>query len=702
MLASQNVWIVAALRPTPRGFDLHLEDERGLRLTPRAGDKRRRWRTLSGVERVRVPARTTRFVREAFERHQAGPGPRHLLAKRIPVFVQSPPERSQDAWELHFEAIVPHIVQPVSHAHRSGVTRRPWFNLPIDVVSVGKAREYLHSLESASWYRKRPAVREHGLVIKNTDREGLAAALQERSRDVVVAMESDWPRVLSDAHAIPFADGATAKNAAAQPRLIILIVHSTFDLPIELLEGAPKGTALLLVRRDHSSAQRILREFFFGVFHDLPLHGALWKLPRHSARLIADPATNQSIRISEALAQVRDLTQDLTQRFRHGASAGNVEPFIARSRRDTRAWRDIATTLRAADSASAQIAKTIDRSDRLAVDFLHESRGLVPMAEVLAGLRNADRLIGQIQAPLAKLARSSTMSQALEQAQQRYVDIALEEHASLSVERYWSLRTNSDCRLRVQIGHRSRDSLIVGNPPPVDPLLPELTEHEPGYELDVVVFEKDFHLHSERLLRLFLPRLGGSQPVYFQIRTPRSAGTAELRINIYYRNHLVQGFRSAGFCATAVDMEAGAADHHRARRCHQRILRQPEAAHEARHGHWRQRQTRVAKPTPSWSRRTGTLPACHEAHRGGYRRSDHEISQAPEAAHRGRRRDALLCLPASGRRCVRAAIRCSDSRAGVVRAEALRRRVRPRSARDGAGSQRAARAERPGDSDHSP
>src|SRR5689334_13155773 len=98
----KGVWIIATLHPTSRGFDIHLEDERGVRLAPRAGDKRRKWRTQSGVESIRVPARIKRFLRDAYKRHRATAGPQHLIAKRIPVFVQLPPERTQDAWELDF------------------------------------------------------------------------------------------------------------------------------------------------------------------------------------------------------------------------------------------------------------------------------------------------------------------------------------------------------------------------------------------------------------------------------------------------------------------------------------------------------------------------------------------------------------------------------------------------------------------------
>src|SRR5262245_47190344 len=140
---SRNVWIIATLFSMSHGFDLHLEDERGVRLAPRADAGRRRWRTNFGVEFVRVPAGITRFVQDAFKRHQAGAGPHHLIAKRIPLFMQAPPERSEDAWELDLERIVPRIVAPVSLAHRSW-TPRPPFNLPIDVLAVGRAREYLY------------------------------------------------------------------------------------------------------------------------------------------------------------------------------------------------------------------------------------------------------------------------------------------------------------------------------------------------------------------------------------------------------------------------------------------------------------------------------------------------------------------------------------------------------------------------------
>lgn len=132
----------------------------------------------------------------------------------------------------------------------------------------------------------------------------------------------------------------------------------------------------------------------------------------------------------------------------------------------------------------------------------------------------------------------------MRERQERRVNIALQSLESSPVRAIKpdrTLRRSGLYRLRVQIGQRSKESLVVGEAPGVDSLLPPAGPK--GHTLDVVVYEKDFSLLlSSRVQTLRLPETGGSEPVYFDLRAPERKGKARLRVKVYYRNQLLQSF----------------------------------------------------------------------------------------------------------------------------------------------------------------
>jgi len=65
------------------------------------------------------------------------------------------------------------------------------------------------------------------------------------------------------------------------------------------------------------------------------------------------------------------------------------------------------------------------------------------------------------------------------------------------VDQLKPLRPLETYQVTLFIGHPSSESVMLGAPPPIDPLLPE-TERD-GYELEVAFFEKDFELLSDGL-----------------------------------------------------------------------------------------------------------------------------------------------------------------------------------------------------------
>ena len=65
---------------------------------------------------------------------------------------------------------------------------------------------------------------------------------------------------------------------------------------------------------------------------------------------------------------------------------------------------------------------------------------------------------------------------------------------------------NTQYHLRVQIGRRSQASLVQGDVPPLDPLLPE--PDDSGHVLHVAVCGLDFDVREPAMQRLILPTLG--------------------------------------------------------------------------------------------------------------------------------------------------------------------------------------------------
>jgi hypothetical protein len=166
------------------------------------------------------------------------------------------------------------------------------------------------------------------------------------------------------------------------------------------------------------------------------------------------------------------------------------------------------------------------------------------MASAAEALDTASMEHAKIGATAASIISLPEDTEAIEKHQERHVDIAIQEVDSQppyqAVLPTRPLVPGDRYRIRLKIGHREADSVMIGDVPPIDPLLPPTTSE--GYELEVALFEKDFEAVSTTLHKLFLPRLGNSEPVYFEIRAPKRRGVAEARIGIYYENNLVQSF----------------------------------------------------------------------------------------------------------------------------------------------------------------
>jgi hypothetical protein len=292
----------------------------------------------------------------------------------------------------------------------------------------------------------------------------------------------------------------------ARPRLIIVagwLPDSMGELP---------GIAVLELGEPHPV---FLTEFLFNIVHDLPLHHALHSASQsgETANLVADPLTNQSLRLTAVLAGLKRHAD------RHQAYYGGSEKF--------RNFQDEFRSIQQNRAASVLAIRKLN-----ALNFDHETNGLLPMAETADALEY--------------LARNKPSLPPVRGEATRRLDASLTRiqtaPALKPVEPTESLEADSVYELRVHIGNRFPESLVAGDVSAIDELVGPPDDESGGHQLDISVQGKDFRVVSVPSKQLHLPRAGSTDLVYFQVRTPKTLGKARLRITVHHRNHLIQSF----------------------------------------------------------------------------------------------------------------------------------------------------------------
>ena len=159
--------------------------------------------------------------------------------------------------------------------------------------------------------------------------------------------------------------------------------------------------------------------------------------------------------------------------------------------------------------------------------FDHESAGIDPMSSATEELDRVAAVIERIEAPTRRVVNTWFSGPAEGDA----------DAGTVPTDR--SLATETRYRLHVMVGPALRESNIAR---PVGLPEEQLTALYRDGELPVrvVLFSSDFEVpEQERILRLPQPP-AASQPVVFDVVTPRAEGRARLRVGLYYRNNLLQ------------------------------------------------------------------------------------------------------------------------------------------------------------------
>jgi hypothetical protein len=440
----------------------------------------------------------------------------------------------------------PDTLQVVRLARKKWARRSP-FRLPFRILAVGqRADSALDELRSTGWYHQSQYAGAFGLHLETVSPVDVAEALRAPVRDVLV----------TDTLGRDIRHAVRALPVGGRPRVIMVLESTIPEAGVAPEVFCPPGASLLSVPPPFSEAGTFLRAVLYGLIHDLPLHEVLkaalrelgvqpagWGQSRVPL-LVADPQSNQDLRILDALAELRKEGV----RLDIALGAPELEVFLGRS--GERLVPELQQELRLAFFGEATsdrdlLDNAISSARSVRAIFEQESLGLLPLAETEAVFNQARGLHQRAVQTLTAMAGRPELIEVLREHQHRYVDVALErlqtEPLLGSVDKEYTLAPLTRYQLRVHVGHRLADSLVVGEPPELDPLLPD-PEGEQGHTLEVAVQGKDFALLSATVQELYLPLVGGSEPIYFTIRTPQAHGPATLRISIYYKNHLLQSY----------------------------------------------------------------------------------------------------------------------------------------------------------------
>lgn len=468
----------------------------------------------------------------------------------------------------------PKLVQPIWYA--PGKVRPP-FSLPFKVLAVGAvASRAIRVTLGASWLRD-PSVSTYGMRIESLPdprHSELESYLREDPQDLLVV--TDLKSASRVCRALPL---------KLRPRLVVSMetrprVFSNIELP----EG------MAVVRVPVSKSVRwgpFLADLVDGLVHDLPIHDAVraaiklrdWPPRANRLLILGSAATNQQMRIRDALVSLqRDADQfvtklpDPTRGDFLSALEGSDNPATIRAAFALRQRLEDAsgeTAMRIQSRLTGGGAGGISGPGRIATfrrpsllqvrdeaaaarglpqdfrNFERETSGLVPMARAAERLYRLKRWSEPSLGMFKNIATDPEMSRLLREHQDRAVDIGvqrLDTRPTLqALDTRTSLEAGRKYEIRVHVGNPLPDSIVVGERPPVVPLLPHPKDAR-GHLLEVAVQGKNFQVLSKATLPLRLPVFAGSAPIYFTVQAPVKAGKASLRVHLYYRNHLVQTY----------------------------------------------------------------------------------------------------------------------------------------------------------------
>lgn len=385
----------------------------------------------------------------------------------------------------------PRPIQLVRLASGKRLQRSP-LSLPLSILCSPEWESLASRFQGQFWMQD-PLVAQLGLRIDSL-RGDLELTLRTGTYAIVLAGENQG--------------SASMLRRLPEPQRPRLLITPT--LPPEA--ASVPGLAILA---ETAFNLTFAEDFLYGIVHDRPLHHALFSAPhdRPGPLLVADPLTNQSLRLTRMLVGMK-------------RQADRLQAF----------YGGLATTKESRDNFRG-LTERNDLDEALgirglnAMSFQHEWTGFKPIAE---GLFN-----------LESVSRNPPSSHPVAETGPRRLDASLSRietaPALTPMQPTESLLVGAAYELRVHIGSRFPESLITGEVASIDAIV-GAPDAESGHHLEISVQGKDFRVLSSPTQPLLLPRTGSTDLVYFEVRAPERYGNAQLRITVHHRNHLVQSF----------------------------------------------------------------------------------------------------------------------------------------------------------------
>lgn len=352
------------------------------------------------------------------------------------------------------------------------------FELPLVLLLVGEdGRITLDSLAvSSSWFRADPTRVARPTWI--ADAAGVQR-LRGRRFDVVVAGRDDLTGL---------------DDAGIRTRLLVLVGDQDASRPLTAATSISWARSVVALGTATDSVTDLLE----GFAHDLPLHEAAATIEPRPA-VLSTPDAVHDLRL---LPLLESLTVDAY---------------------------DLETMLSTDATGMTEIGQRL-----MEVHFAQESLGLFPLAELRTTVRDLQTLAGAPQ-----VVAEPTTERVLDAALRRGPDV-LAASPQFYVEGTTTLQAGGHYLLDVRIGQRSSRSIVRGEQPALDPLLPD-SRH--GHDLDLVVFPGAFEVVGPRRRPLHLPPSGPSDLIEVGLVAPRTPGTYVLRYGIYRLGNLIQTYR---------------------------------------------------------------------------------------------------------------------------------------------------------------
>lgn len=524
-------WVQLRLSMSRDSVDIAYVDETGRTVSPADGPSLvknlfrpgRYWddpapdpRFLWPFERVtRIPDGLPELLETAFQefqrlRHHLRPdGTSQEVPWLLPVFVVPPVGLEALPWERWMQAELLDAIVPqdrcVAVRHQKSRNSAFRFALPLWIHDSRPVSSSIRALKERRWYAAEEAVRNHGVTL--TDANSASQRLGRRTRPHVLVRDGQ------------------AGNAAAPRALGLTVEVSNRVVDIEAFPSSGPVMRISGVATDAKDSHDPIVELVYGLIHDYALHELVWILrrthPRYTFDLCCDPCTNQALRLSTAMSDMR--TDYLSQLAVGGRfhQLGLEEEVFGSVR-------------------------------NLVADFTQERRGLTSMARAIAGLEllrtNADPTSRRLLGPREDLRR-------VEMLLDRYDEFGVIEPLRRR-QLYEPFRAGWRYRLGVQIGLPNLEYSVFEEPPPdIDSRIPWDSATDRLIELEVCVYAKSFKLLSAATQKLVLSRSGPTRLIHFDFKAPVIAGVHDLRIALYAGNNLVQSFLLSALVAGLADVD---------------------------------------------------------------------------------------------------------------------------------------------------